>query len=137
MTHTLDIKVHWSENALVNRSFTEGKYYPVDRVNMVLRRATNQVIQQDGGYDKTKYTLRVTDESGKQNEYTGRIDIGSDTAGSYHVVQGEIKSYCAYMLKEDTPDYLKPESDAEREEIALWIEIMDESMQKFQTSRSP
>ena len=92
----LYVRINWSESRIVNQQLSGDEFHPIAKVNKVLWRVANKVAQEDGGYDKTSFTLLVFDGSDNDlSEYDGRIDLGKEQNGyGPHVIQKHVKSYC-------------------------------------------
>jgi hypothetical protein len=107
---TLYVKINWSESNIVNSKLTGEDFYPIVKVNKVLRQVANRVAAKNEGYDKTSFTLLVWDGSDDDlSEYTGRIDLGTDQ-DSYgpNMIQEHVKQFCSYNApKYEGTDYGK------------------------------
>jgi len=109
---TAYVKINWSESGLLNRSgIIDGDYHPIEEVNKLLRQAADIVVGQDGGYDKTNFSV-VTWDTDEPNEWNGRIDLGNEQNGfGLCMIENHIKEYADYFLSEKAPDYLKKSVD--------------------------
>ena len=92
----------YSENRQLNRVIqtVDGEPLPLNEINKALRLATHDVLRRNGGYDKTGYVFKVETSDGETHEYSGRLDVGSDTKGMMDVIQESIKSFTDYYLNQ-------------------------------------
>ena len=131
-TPSLFVRINYSENRAINESgWVSDEFYPIDEVNLMLRSSADFVAAQDGGYDKTGFTLMVFDGSDDDlNEYTGRIDLGNEQAEyGNNIIQEHISQYAEYILlnKSDYPaSYFL--NDEGKNELAWWLGIVNDNM---------
>ena len=110
----------------------EPKWNNVGLLNSIMRQETKRVCNQQGGYDKTGFTFRVTLSDGTTDEYEGRIDIGSDTKDYFDVVEDHIIDWMEYLLNQPEGSYYAVTNEDEKKEILQWIEWAKASKKQTQ-----
>ena len=125
---TLLVRINYSESRRVNEShLNDGGFHPIAEVNKLFSFVDMSVQAQDGGYDKTDFTVMVWDGSDDDlSEYDGRIDLG-DGYSSPKILQQHITQHCEYSLKQSyTPVDTKGEDEVAqyKKELNWWLGIV-------------
>ena len=95
---TVLVRIDYSENHNVNAAGFSDGFYPIEKVNKVLKQVDSSNRYSDRGYDKTGFTLLVWDGSDDDlSEYNGRIDLG-DGYNSYNILQEHVQQHCEWVL---------------------------------------
>jgi len=130
---TIKAKIEWSESAYVNAKMNkaekdENGFVPVDVLNQILKVATWHLLYTKGpdcGYDKTKFNLIVIDhnDNDKVHEYTGRVDLGSDTETYSHVLNEHIIEWLEYCMSDKSDSFCKfsKEETLEALQWCIWM----------------
>jgi len=112
------VTIHWSESSFINQHVKEGETLSYPSAEKMLAQAT-LLVNQDGGYDKTKYTLTLTDGS----TYTGRVDLGIETEGQSTPIANTIASVMQFHLNAKD-DFNKVSDPKERADMEEWLAIV-------------
>jgi hypothetical protein len=124
---SIKVKIEWSENGYVTKTLGED-FNPIADANYRLTVATWDLLRKHGtdyGYDKTKFNLVVIDhdDNDKEHEYTGRVDLGQETADRSDILEDHIISWLEYCMSDDAPGCvtLSLEDKVEAQQWIIWM----------------
>lgn len=104
---SIKFSVNFTENSILQK-FINDNEISFALGNAILKYLdTKADVEYDGGYDKTDFVIDAV-VNGKNFNYEGRFDIGSEYKNGYDGLIGHIEEYYKYQLEEN-PNNLTPE----------------------------
>ena len=82
------VLINWSEHVALGEFADNTLKLSVTAAEHILSAFDKEVNQEGRGYDKTRFTITGTDETGEQFSYDGRYDLGDNDGGLIQHIRG-------------------------------------------------